>query len=176
MLSGQAKLPFSPTLNLLALLPSRPHTQSERASLLSADGEPQSPPNRDEMTLGLTAVFTSIWRELLAQSMVTIISTIVAALYIELEPSHFMDLPTILLYVPLLLSFFFSSLCSPFSFSMSPFPYTFVYVSLLFHVPPSSSAFVLWLLLPSLFLFFFLLFLFLLFPLRSLLLSLFFLS
>lgn len=52
-----------------------------------------------EMSLTILQVLRRVWREATAQVLVTIVSTIVAALYIDLTPTHFMDLPTILLYV-----------------------------------------------------------------------------
>ncbi len=41
-------------------------------------------------------VLRFIWREVLAQSIVTVISSVVAGLYIDLRPTDFLDLPTIL--------------------------------------------------------------------------------
>lgn len=46
--------------------------------------------------LSAKRVVAHIWREALAQSLVTIVSTIVASLYIDFPMTHFMDLPTIL--------------------------------------------------------------------------------
>eukprot|EP00730_Choanoeca_flexa_P016662 TRINITY_DN7925_c0_g1_i1.p1 TRINITY_DN7925_c0_g1~~TRINITY_DN7925_c0_g1_i1.p1 ORF type:complete len:464 (+),score=98.15 TRINITY_DN7925_c0_g1_i1:246-1637(+) len=51
-----------------------------------------------EQSMTVLTCFKSVWIEVVAQSITTICSTLIAAMYIDIPASHFEDLPTILLY------------------------------------------------------------------------------
>lgn len=52
----------------------------------------------DELSLHLRDYLRLLWQESLTQVLVTICSTLLAALYIDFKPTHFENLPTILMY------------------------------------------------------------------------------
>ena len=51
-----------------------------------------------EQDMSAMDCFRRIWIEIIAQSITTVCSTLIAALYIDIPSSHFEDLATILLY------------------------------------------------------------------------------